>query len=303
MATKSKKIEMIPISLIKADENQPRRDFNAIRLGELAKSIKKYGVKMPLTIEKSGDGFYILQDGERRWRAAKQIDLKEVPCIVEESIDKTERLIQQFHLQEQHENWSSIEKAVAISRMSHELGVGVTAVAEMLNLARPTIHQYVNFSKLIRKTDFEKNQVPIILASSINTLKIFVRGQYSKVLNEEFTKEMESGLELAIIEGFKQGSITKSGDLTKMRDAVKVNPRIIEKFIAQKTTPQKMFTETDARVAHHYRNIYNNAVVLGTQIKSGMALGVEKLFTEESTVVVNQLKHTLAQINLLLGKI
>ena len=62
---------------------QPRKQFDADALQELAESIKQFGVLQPLLVQKKED-YYEIIAGERRWRASKLAGLKEVPVIVKE---------------------------------------------------------------------------------------------------------------------------------------------------------------------------------------------------------------------------
>ena len=80
---------MMKLSLIEPNEEQPRKDFNEELIGELADSIKKYGVLQPLLVQKKGEHYEIIA-GERRWRAAKVAGLKEVPVVIREYSKKSE---------------------------------------------------------------------------------------------------------------------------------------------------------------------------------------------------------------------
>ena len=92
-------MEKVDIKYIHADENQPRKLFDVDKLAKLKKSIIKYGIINPLVVEKHGVNNYLLVDGERRFRMAKEIGLKEVPINVVSSETDTERLVRQFHIQ------------------------------------------------------------------------------------------------------------------------------------------------------------------------------------------------------------
>lgn len=71
----------VNISLVEPNRNQPRKEFDKEALSELAASIKQYGILQPIMVQKNGDMYEIIA-GERRWRAAKEAGLKEVPVIV-----------------------------------------------------------------------------------------------------------------------------------------------------------------------------------------------------------------------------
>ena len=79
----------IKLSSIEPNQGQPRKDFNQELISELADSIKKYGVLQPLLVQKKGDSYKIIA-GERRWRAAREAGLKEVPVVIKEYTRKHE---------------------------------------------------------------------------------------------------------------------------------------------------------------------------------------------------------------------
>ena len=72
---------MISINLIKSNEDQPRKMFDDEKIAELSQSIKEHGIIQPIVLNKSGNE-YIIIAGERRWRAAKLLGLKEVPAVI-----------------------------------------------------------------------------------------------------------------------------------------------------------------------------------------------------------------------------
>lgn len=82
-------VKYMDINKIKPNKNQARKIFDENKISELAESVKLHGIIQPLVLKndsKSGD--YIIVAGERRWRAAKQAGLKEVPVVFRELDDK-----------------------------------------------------------------------------------------------------------------------------------------------------------------------------------------------------------------------
>ena len=75
------------ITEIVPNKNQPRRNFDEDALLELADSIKQHGMINPLIVTPR-DGNYMIVAGERRWRAARKIELKEVPVIIKKLTDE-----------------------------------------------------------------------------------------------------------------------------------------------------------------------------------------------------------------------
>lgn len=296
-------ITVVPLSQIEPDANQPRKNFDAARLGELMKSIDKLGIKNPLVVQKTGSGKLKLVDGERRYRASKELGLKEVPVIIEEETSDTELLIEQFHLQEQHEGWSATERALAVIKLSEQMHLSVSEVAQTLSLSERTIGDYMAFAKIIDKREFLKSEMPISYSGNIVSLKVFVKRQYQNVLEEEFTKEDEAKLEKAVIHRFKIGDITRKKDILKIRDAVQKDPRNIEKFIKNDgLTTTKLFLQSDAKKQWIYRNIRNYCNSMNTHLSQGLALGVEDVFVGDDTTVTS-LKKVHASLGKLISRI
>ena len=76
-----RQLRRVKVSQISRNPNQPRKYFDPEAIGQLADSIRQYGVLNPLTVRRTGEGFELIA-GERRLRAAKQAGLLEVPCII-----------------------------------------------------------------------------------------------------------------------------------------------------------------------------------------------------------------------------
>lgn len=72
----------LPVGLIDANPDQPRRNFDEQELHELADSIRTRGVLQPILVRPAGDGRYQIVAGERRWRACQIAGLHELPAIV-----------------------------------------------------------------------------------------------------------------------------------------------------------------------------------------------------------------------------
>lgn len=79
--------QTVPISQIKPNKNQPRKDFDEAELAELADSIAQNGIIQPLLVRRKGASYEIVA-GERRYRAAKIAKLTEVPVLVRDVSDE-----------------------------------------------------------------------------------------------------------------------------------------------------------------------------------------------------------------------
>src|SRR5262245_66152300 len=81
----SARLPMGPLAKIKPREGfNPRAEFGDEQMAELVASVKQHGIITPLTLTPDGEGFVIVA-GERRYRAAKQAKLREVPAQVRDA--------------------------------------------------------------------------------------------------------------------------------------------------------------------------------------------------------------------------
>ncbi len=115
-------IQSLPTAMIRPDPSQPRRDFETEALAELADSIAENGILSPIMVATMPDGFHQIVYGERRWRAARMVGLKEMPCIVStgvvNSASASERKIVQLAENAHHRDLSDLEYVDAIGELS-----------------------------------------------------------------------------------------------------------------------------------------------------------------------------------------
>lgn len=253
-------METIPVKNILPDENQPRKYFAADKMFQIRNSIKKHGIISPLVVEDLGNGRYLLMDGERRFRAALELGLSEVPCVVEAPQKETDRLIRQFQVQEQHESWTPIEKAMSILTLSKALGASLQDVCKVLGVAHQDATRYVAFAELADKETYVKNEVPLAFATSIRTVKNLVKHLKVEELEEEFNLSDEKKLEASLVKQIIKGAISKKNDMSRLTDAFKKKPDLINKFLKSDTvTPDSLFLEAKAKGAYHLRNMLISA--------------------------------------------
>ena len=140
------KEKFLNISEIEPNLSQPRKMFDEEQLGELAESIRRYGVLQPLLVQKKDDRYELIA-GERRWRAAKLAGLREVPVIVREY---TKQQTMEIALIEnvQRADLNPIEEAKAYQMLIQEFGLRQEDVAERVAKNRATITNSMRLLKL-----------------------------------------------------------------------------------------------------------------------------------------------------------
>lgn len=130
----------LPIDRIHANPDQPRRSFNADALAELAASIREKGVIQPLIVRPSPrtpDAFEIVA-GERRWRAAQQVQLHEVPVIVRD-FDDTEVLEVAIIENIQRADLNPVDEAAGYRQLMDRFGHTQDQLATALGKSRSHI--------------------------------------------------------------------------------------------------------------------------------------------------------------------
>ncbi|MEZ9301182.1 chromosome partitioning protein ParB [Vibrio splendidus] len=137
----------ITIGSLKPGVYQPRKDIAPEALEELAASIQSQGIIQPIVVRPLAYGQYEIIAGERRWRAARQAGLKQVPCLVKKVEDKAAiamALIENI----QREDLNVIEEAQALERLQNEFELTHQQVAEVIGKSRATVSNLLRLNQL-----------------------------------------------------------------------------------------------------------------------------------------------------------
>jgi ParB family chromosome partitioning protein len=147
--------QTLPVDLIQRGRYQPRRDFNPESLQELADSIAAQGVIQPIVVRPSEGDRYEIIAGERRWRAAQQAGLDEVPVVVRHV---TEQGAMAMGLIEniQRDDLNPLEEADALHRLLNEFELTHQQVAQAVGKSRTTV---TNMLRLLELTDGVKQMM------------------------------------------------------------------------------------------------------------------------------------------------
>lgn len=142
-----KEVDTIDINKIEPNSNQPRKNFNEDKIHELAESIKQHGLIEPLIVQKGKKGFYTIIAGERRWRAAREAGVKEIPVVVKEYSDQQ---VMEIALIEniQREDLNAIEEAEAYEHLIKDFNLKQDEVAERVSKSRVAITNSLRLLKL-----------------------------------------------------------------------------------------------------------------------------------------------------------
>ena len=136
----------ISLNLIKSNSEQPRKSFDDEKIAELAQSIKEHGIIQPILLNRDGDK-YIIVAGERRWRAAKSLGLKEVPAII---MDLTEKDVLEISLIEniQRQDLNPIEEALAYKKLLKDFDLTQDELSKRIGKSRVAISNTIRLTAL-----------------------------------------------------------------------------------------------------------------------------------------------------------
>lgn len=140
-------VNEIDINKIKPNPYQPRREFAAEELKELAQSIRERGLITPITVTEQGTD-YILVAGERRLRACKQLGYDVIPAYFR-SVESDEELMELALIENvQRENLNPVEEALAYRALIERYGLSQETVAERIGKKRSTVSNSLRLLKL-----------------------------------------------------------------------------------------------------------------------------------------------------------
>ena len=128
----------VPIEKVEPRADQPRNVFNQEALQELAESIHQFGMIQPITVRKLDSGYFQIIAGERRWRAARIVGLREVPVRVIEADDKRAMelaLVENL----QREDLNAIEEAKGYRTLIEEYGMTQEEASQSIGKSRSAV--------------------------------------------------------------------------------------------------------------------------------------------------------------------
>ena len=168
--------QMLPLHKVEPNPDQPRKDFDPEELQSLADSIATHGVVQPLTVRELPNGYYQIIAGERRWRAARLAEIKEIPAVI---IEADDRKVMELALIEnlQRQDLNPVEEAMGYQTLMQEYGMTQEDAAKQVGKSRPAVAnalRLLNLSdkvlEMIRKGELTAGHARAVL--SLKTQKL-----------------------------------------------------------------------------------------------------------------------------------
>ncbi|KPK98714.1 MAG: hypothetical protein AMJ95_02965 [Omnitrophica WOR_2 bacterium SM23_72] len=200
-------IHFVQSDQIKPNPFQPREDFDNQSIEELAQSIKEKGVIQPLLVRRKAD-FYELIAGERRLRAAKLLNLKELPIIVKDAEDRDSlelALIENI----QRQGLNPIEEAHAYQHLIDKFHVTQEKISDVLGKSRVTISNTLRLLKLPQEIQEEMKKGRISFAHGRALLEVEDTNQQRRlaqlvITNGLSVRELENLIKSRRFKGVKR---------------------------------------------------------------------------------------------------
>ena len=147
-SVRSGQLRRIPLVQISPRADQPRQSMDAEAITELAQSIRDHGVLQPIRVRPKENGGYEIIAGERRWTAAKQAGLREIPAVIA-TADDDEAYVEALIENIQREDLNAVDRAQALKRLRVALGrQSWEEVGKVLGIGRQHVHRLLNVTKL-----------------------------------------------------------------------------------------------------------------------------------------------------------
>ena len=217
----------VALDQIEVNPKQPRHDFDADALNELAASIKIHDIIQPLTVSKLPDGKYRLIAGERRFRASKIAGIKDVPVYVRQANDA--QLLELSLLENlQRKDLNAIEIALSYKRLMDELEYTQEQVSERMGKERSTVANYIRLLKLPPDIQIAVRTAVISMGHARALINVDVVDKQLYIFNEI----KKNGLSVRQTEELVRKLYTSSAVKVAVKQALPANFKKIEDNLA-----------------------------------------------------------------------
>ena len=140
-------VQHIPVADIEANPNQPRREFDVDGLRQLAASIEAHGIIQPITLRKVRASKFQIISGERRFRAAQQAGLPELPAYIREADDQS--LLEMALVENiQRQDLNPLEVGMSFRHLMEECDLTQESLAKRVGMGRSSVANFLRMLEL-----------------------------------------------------------------------------------------------------------------------------------------------------------
>ena len=205
----SSTINEIPLSQIEANPNQPRREFDAEALQELANSIRELGIITPITLRQVDTNRFQIIAGERRWRASQMVGLQTIPAYIRTINDEN---VMEMALVEniQREDLNAIEIALAYQHLAEATGMTQAKISDRVGKSRAAVTNYLRLLKLPAQVQMALKNHEIEMGHARALLAIDSPSQQIKLFREVQQQQLSVRKVEELVQALKSGDDVKT---------------------------------------------------------------------------------------------
>lgn len=233
------RVASIPPDYVYPNPENPRLIFYDETLDVLKSSIKKNGILVPLTVfqPKPNVEKYVILDGERRWRCAQKLNLKQIPVNVIAAPGRQQNILLMFNIHHTRDKWELVPTALKIEALIRLLPKD-TSLKEIASLTGMSIVRVNNCKRILR---FDKQYLDLTL---IKDPKRRIRG--------EFFSQLEEALEKLTQTDYHEIGLTRK----KIVDIMikKYQDKIFTNLISEFRTLRKVITSNEKGITKKHIN-------------------------------------------------
>ncbi len=236
-------VHELPVSVLIPNPEQPRKQFEEEQLKELAQSIREQGIIQPLIVDKHSGEKYIIIAGERRYRAALHIGLKQVPVIVK-NLSESSRLEIGLIENVQREDLSAIEEAFAYRTLMDSFHYTQEDIAEKIGKSRSAI---ANTLRLLRLPENIRNG---ILCGEISAghARALLTVEQESAIQDLYRQIIDNNLSVRaaekLVRNVNSGDVNSGDDVSARPDSTAENKQDSSQHHEQKSLELTEMEET-----------------------------------------------------------
>jgi ParB family chromosome partitioning protein len=219
---RSQLLTLLSIERIVPNSEQPRRHQSARKFADMVLSVRERGILQPIRVrELTDNGQYEIIAGERRWRAAKEVGLKEIPAVVVRQQSQEDAYIDALVENVVREDLNPIDRAEALSKIKVHLGAHSTwdevAASGMLGISRRQIFHLLGLTTLpdAVKEDIRSNILSEKHGRALRTLR--ADPELLAQAHEEMKRQKLTGDEaLIFVKQFRKNAVSAAQHVLKI---------------------------------------------------------------------------------------
>ena len=209
--------DSMPISKIKPNKNQPRKEFDEAAMKDLKNSIKEKGILQPIAVREIKKGNYEIIAGERRYRAAKEIGLKNIPVYVLSVNSESE--IMEYALIEniQRVDLDPIEESEAFALLKSKYGLSQNEISKKVGKSRSLIANSLRLLKLPTSIKLDIKNKKLSTGHAVSLLGLKSKTQMLAIADRIKKKKLSVRNCEEIVSKINQSISTKINKVTKRK--------------------------------------------------------------------------------------